>query len=64
MSPKEVARENVEKYIGDCDCEDADEVFENVYVLAMDALIDADLCDHQWERESIATQMATEYSLI
>ena len=38
---QQIARDNVEKHLGDCGCEDEDSIYENAYTLAFDALADA-----------------------
>lgn len=53
-----IARDNVERHLGDCEVEDLDEMFDNAYVLAFDALHDRGV-PHQTARE-IARKLARE----
>lgn len=55
---EEVARGNVERHLGDC--ESPDDIFDNAYTLAFDALVDKGT-DHTLARE-IAQRVAQCYA--
>jgi len=38
---REIARSNIERHLGDCECETADAIYDNAYTLAVDAIHDA-----------------------
>lgn len=40
---EEIARGAVERHLGDCECASADEVYDNAYTIAFDALADKGL---------------------
>lgn len=54
----EVARGNVERHLGDC--EETDDIFEGVYILAFDALHDAGIPDE--EAQLVAQELAMSYA--
>jgi len=42
---EDLARGNIERHLGDCECESPEDIYENAYVLAFDALHDAGVDD-------------------
>lgn len=55
----ELARRNVDRHLGDCNCESDDDLYDNTYTLAFDALHDKGISDE--EAREVAKELATSY---